>query len=186
MPLRKPTKRYTILTDRAKPRLFPSFHLCSEQWAFQNIYHHELMDFSIWHVSAHCNYYPFYFLFYVLIGGKLLYNFVLVSAIQWHERVILIHTHTYTYTHTHIHTYIPFHLSLPLLPQLHPFRSLQSTKVGSLCYLADSHCFTYDRKVLLWAVKDAGILGLWRTGFQSGPVMRFDSSELLCNKVLLK
>ena len=83
---------------------------------------------------------PIYFLFYVLTGGKSLYNFVLVSAIQWHERVMLIHTHTHTHTHTHI----PFHLSLPLLPQLHPSRSLQSTKVGSLCNLANSHCFTYD------------------------------------------
>jgi len=30
-------------------------------------------------------------------------------------------------------------------------------------------------------MKDAGILGLWRRGIQSGPGMRLDCSELLCN-----
>ena len=36
-----------------------------------------------------------------------------------------------------------------------------------------------------WTTKDAGILGL-RRRIQSGPEMRLDRSELLCNRVLLK
>ena len=49
---------------------------------------------------------------YFLIGGKLLYNFVFVSAIQQCKSVLFIyvctHTHhTHTHTYTHIYIYIP-------------------------------------------------------------------------------
>ena len=37
-----------------------------------------------------------------------------------------------------------------------------------------------------WTMLNAGVLGLRRRRIQSGSEMRFDRSELLCNKVLLK
>ena len=97
------------------------------------------MDYSIWQVSAHCNYYPYLFSILCFNWWKITLQFCVgfCYTMTWES-------HAYTHTHTHTHTHIPFHLSLPLLPQLHPSRSLQSTKVGSLCYLANSHCFTYD------------------------------------------
>ena len=55
------------------------------------------------------------------MGGKLLYNVVLVSAIQQHESAITI--------------YIPSPLSLPLLPSSYPSRSSRSTGLGSPCYI---------------------------------------------------
>ena len=40
--------------------------------------------------------------------------------------------------------YIPFLLSLPPLHSPHPSRSSQSTRLGSLCYIATSHYLTHD------------------------------------------
>ena len=76
-----------------------------------------------------------------LIGGKLLYNVVLDSAIQQHKSVI------YIYTHIHVCVYIciyHFPLEPPSIPPSHPSRSSQSASLRSLCYLATSHYFTHD------------------------------------------
>ena len=62
---------------------------------------------------------------YFLIGGKLLYNFVLVSAIQKGESVIIV--------------YISLLSWASFLPQPHPSRWSQSSRLGSLCYVATSH-----------------------------------------------
>ena len=65
-------------------------------------------------------------LFYLfLIGGKLLYNFVLVSAVQQHESVILIYIYVslYIYIYICLHMYIylhPFPPSLPSPPLISP------------------------------------------------------------------
>ena len=59
--------------------------------------------------------------YYFLIGVLLLYNAVLVSAVQQSESV-----HVYIY---------PF----PLEPPSHPTRSSQSTEPSSVCYSAASH-----------------------------------------------
>ena len=53
-----------------------------------------------------------YFLIYILIAGKLLYNVGLVSALEQYESVIII------YIYTHIFIYIPSLLSLPLIFEL--------------------------------------------------------------------
>ena len=63
---------------------------------------------------------------YFLIDEKLLYNFVLVTAVQ-HESFII------------IYIYIPSILHLPPLPPSYPSRSSQSARLGPLCYLATSH-----------------------------------------------
>ena len=51
---------------------------------------------------------------YFLIGGKLLYNFVLISAVQQCESIIIIYIYAYIYIYVYI--YIPSLLSLPPLP----------------------------------------------------------------------
>ena len=56
-----------------------------------------------------------------LIGGKLLYYAVLISAIQQCKSAIIIH--------------ISLLLSLPPLPLSHTFSSSQSAKLDSLCYI---------------------------------------------------
>ena len=63
-----------------------------------------------------------------LIGGNLLYNIVLVSALQ-HKSVIII--------------CLSLPVESPSLPPSHPSRSSQSTKLGSLCYTATSHYLFY-------------------------------------------
>ena len=73
------------------------------------------------------------FLIHFLIGGKVLYNVVLVSALQkqvvfscavlQHKSVIIIH----------------IHLEHPSCFPSHYSRSSQSTTLGSLCYIASSH-----------------------------------------------
>ena len=40
---------------------------------------------------------------------------------------------------SHNYTYITSLLSLPPFPLPHPYRSLQNTRLGSLCYIATSH-----------------------------------------------
>ena len=61
-----------------------------------------------------------------------------------------------------------------------------------LCGLWDLSSLTRERicalceRLLLLAMNDAGILGLWRRRIQSGPVTKLHHSELLCNQVLLK
>ena len=89
-------------------------------------------------------------LFYLfLIGGKLLYNFVLVSAVQQHESVILIYIYMCLYIYIYIYVYICIYIYIPslplfpLLPSSHPSRSSQSSRLGSLCYLATSRYFFY-------------------------------------------
>ena len=77
--------------------------------------------FAIWKLKKN--------LFIFLICGKLLYNSVLVSAIQQYKSVIIIY----------IYIYIPSLLSLLLLPPPHPSRSSQSARLGSLGYIATSH-----------------------------------------------
>ena len=65
-----------------------------------------------------------YYLFYFLIGGKLLSNVVLVSAIQWCKSALSLH------------------ISPPSgasLPSPHPSRSSQSPRLGSPCHTATSH-----------------------------------------------
>ena len=64
-----------------------------------------------------------FFLIYLLIGGKLPSNVVLVSTVQI----------------SHNYIYITFLLRLPPFPSLHPSKSSQSTRMGSLCYLTTSH-----------------------------------------------
>ena len=69
----------------------------------------------------------FSFLKNFIIGVQLLYT-VVVSAVPHSESV------------TWIHTFPPSLLSLPPIPlPSHPSRSLASTKLGSLCYIATSH-----------------------------------------------
>ena len=67
------------------------------------------------------------FNFFFFIGGKLLYNFVLVSAIQQCESVIIIHTFLRSWAS----------LPSPIPPSPHHLpptvRSSQSTRLGSLC-----------------------------------------------------
>ena len=46
---------------------------------------------------------------YALIGGWLLYNVVLVSAIQKSKSVIRIYIYIYTHTHTHTYIYMNTH-----------------------------------------------------------------------------
>ena len=60
-----------------------------------------------------------FFLNIFLIGGKLLYNVVLVSAIQYQESVIIIHTYIYKYIYIYIYIYISL-LGLPPLPSKRP------------------------------------------------------------------
>ena len=58
-------------------------------------------------------------LFYLfLIGGKLLYNFVLVSAVQQHESVILIYIYVSLYIYIYMSTYVYISTSLPSLSSL--------------------------------------------------------------------
>ena len=66
-----------------------------------------------------------YFFIYILIGGKLLYNAVVVSALQQCKPCTII--------------YVPSPVSLPPLPASHPSKSSQSARLGSLCYTAVSH-----------------------------------------------
>ena len=72
----------------------------------------------------------FFFFFYIFIGVKLLYNGVLLSALQQSESAI----------HIHISPYL-FPLASPSLPHslCHPSRWSQSTKLISLCHAAASH-----------------------------------------------
>ena len=68
----------------------------------------------------------FFFLIYFLIGGKSLYN---VSVGFCHTTTPI----------SHNHTYISFLLNLPPLPSSPRSRSSQTTRLGSLCYIATSH-----------------------------------------------
>ena len=64
--------------------------------------------------------YIYIYIFFFLIGIYLLYNVVLVSAVQQSESVTCVH--------------------VPLLPWISfPFKSAQSTEWSSLCYTVDSH-----------------------------------------------
>ena len=67
-----------------------------------------------------------FFIFYFLIGKKLLYNFVLVSVVQYCESVIS-------------YMYILSLLSLPSLTPSHPSRSSQGVRLDSFCCSATSH-----------------------------------------------
>ena len=67
-----------------------------------------------------------FFFFFNFIGIWLLYNVVLVSAVQYSESAICIHISS------------PLWASLPL-PTSHPSRSSQSTQLSSLCCTAASH-----------------------------------------------
>ena len=67
----------------------------------------------------------FFFLIYFLIGGKSLDN-VCVGFCHITTPI------------SHNHTYIPFLLNLPPLPSSPPSRASQSTRLGSLCYIATS------------------------------------------------
>ena len=77
---------------------------------------------------------------YFSLGELLLYNVVLISALQQQS----IHTHTHThiyiciYIHIYIHTHIYMHSLSSLLPTStsHPSRSSQSTELSSLCSTA--------------------------------------------------
>ena len=64
---------------------------------------------------------------YFLIGGKLLYNVVLVSAIQQCKSAII------------ICVYLSSFLSLPPLSLSHPSRSSQNTRLDSLWHIATAH-----------------------------------------------
>ena len=68
----------------------------------------------------------------------MLYNVVLVSDVQQHESVIIIHTYIYA----------PSLLSLSPLPPSHPSRSSQSARLCSLCYMA-----TNDTTINVWSFK---------------------------------
>ena len=71
----------------------------------------------------------------------LLYNFVLVSAIQQHESDIYIHTHIYAYIRIYIYMYVCICTSLLSLHLLSPFHHsslLQSIRQGSHCFTQDS------------------------------------------------
>ena len=72
-------------------------------------------------------------LFYFLIGGKLLYNIVLVSAVQQCKSAIIIRMSS------------PSRASLPS-PYPTQSESSLSTKLGSLCYTATSHQLPWRRK----------------------------------------
>ena len=67
-------------------------------------------------------------LYFLLVGGKLLYNAVLVSAIQQLKLAIIFEP--------------------PSPPPSHPSRSSQSTKLGSLCYTATSHQLSVSHMVV--------------------------------------
>ena len=65
--------------------------------------------------------------FFFLVGGQLIYNVVVVSAIHQCDSVIIIYIYMY------VCMYIPSPLSLPPLP-VHPSNSSRSTRLGPLCY----------------------------------------------------
>ena len=58
---------------------------------------------------------------YFLNGGKLLYNIVLVFAVQQSESAII---------NIYIFSLLSFH---PFLTKFHPSKSSESTRIGSLC-----------------------------------------------------
>ena len=70
------------------------------------------------------------FIFYFLIGGKLLYNVVLVSGIWQCESVTIIYVSP---------------SSEPLFPPYIPaLKFIKEHQAGSLDYIATFHCFTHD------------------------------------------
>ena len=78
------------------------------------------------------------FLFNFLIGRKLLYNIVLVSAVQQYKPVIIILVYENQYHLLVI--YITSFLRFPPLPLSHPSRSSsQSIRLGSLHYTVTSY-----------------------------------------------
>ena len=91
-----------------------------------------------------------FFLIYFLIGGKLLYNVVLVSAIQQCKLAIIIHVCVYTYIYVCVYIYIslPSFLSLPPLSLSHPSRSSQNTRLDSPCHTATAHQLSILHTVL--------------------------------------
>ena len=69
-------------------------------------------SYRIWHGTQLCLVsWEKVFLIYFLIGGKLVYNFVLVSTEQQCKSIIFLFTHTHTHTHTHIYIYIYIYIS---------------------------------------------------------------------------
>ena len=69
-----------------------------------------------------------------LIVRKLLYNVVLIAAVQQCKSVIIAYMCVYIYIYIYS---LALESSYP--PLFHPSRSLQSTRLGSLCYIAISH-----------------------------------------------
>jgi len=91
-------------------------------------------EFFVWKLYSSCVYsflLFFFFFQFIFNWGKLLYSIVFVSTIK-HESVITVCVC--------VCVFLPSWASLQLPPSPScPFRSSQSARLGSLCYIATSH-----------------------------------------------